>query len=163
MLPNLIHVACKRLWFGYWTSYRLQSSSSAVFWCSSLVRFYTWFESSRQKSSSASCHHLHTTGQASHWTVWHILLLNTRLQIRWVTRWYTRLQTHSLNVWRFSPSKYEKIQLVQKSRPVHLSWLLVVRKLIRGFIIPSTSTPTPLSRVFELLKNGSFIFQTFWA
>ena len=48
---------------------------------------------------------------------------------------------------------HEKFQLVWILRPVHLSWVLVVRKYIRGLIIPHP-------RAFELFKNGSFLFPT---
>ena len=50
-------------------------------------------------------------------------------------------------------TNHEKMQLVLILRPVHLSWVLVVRNYIRGLIIPHP-------RAFELFKNGSFLFPT---
>ena len=109
--------------------------------------------------------HLQTMRQILFRTLWHTRrqrpLLNTRLQICFVTQLHTLLQTHSsfFCTWRFSPSNHKKIQLVYNWRLVYLSWVLVVCRTLRGFIIPPTLTP----RAFKLLKIGSFSFPTFWA
>ena len=93
-------------------------------------------------------------------TLWHTRrqrpLLNTRLQICFVTQLHTLLQTHSsfFCTWRFSPSNHKKIQLVYNWRLVYLSWVLVVCRTLRGFIIPPTLTPGHLN-FWRLVRSHS--------